>query len=163
MAPGMALRTDAVISQRQGGVVARDQHAESDGDRTELGRLQQQKPDQEIVPDQNELEHDNSGQAGLGDPEGSPPEAAQVAEVVTEGGVDDLVRQALEEGGHKEGAEGDADCGIDQDGADIGIDQVKSRQVRVDGLMIDCIGTSRHTTMAAKTAGRPRNGSVARA
>src|SRR2546421_675460 len=112
---------------------ARRQRGQPDRDRPLLRVLQEQQPDQEIVPDLDELEHGHGGDGRPGQGHRDPQEGPDVPEPVHDGGLDQVVGDPPVVRGHQERREGYPERDVDQDGAEVGVDEAELPEVDVLG------------------------------
>src|ERR1700722_7257976 len=115
---------------RDAGRPARRQGGQPDRDGA-LPGLQEQQPDQQVVPDLDELQHRHRGDGRQRQRQRDAQERPLVAQAVHHRGLDQLVGDPAVVGGHQERRERRAQRRVDQDRAQVGVDQPELGQVHV--------------------------------
>ena len=106
---------------------------EADGDRAVVGRLQEEQPHEQVVPDLDELQHRDGRDCRDGERQHDPEEDLPVAQPVDQRRLDHVLGQATEVRGHQERRERRPERRVDDDRAVVVVDEAELREVDVLG------------------------------
>ena len=104
---------------------------EADSDRPEVRRLEEQEPDEQVVPDLDELEHRHREDRWQRERQHHPQEDLAVPEAVDQRRLDDVLRHAAEVRRHEERRERRAERRVDEDRAVVVVDEADAGEIHV--------------------------------